>query len=147
MATSLGHGTRLPTPRGQTRLERQLCRDAGAEPRAALRVAEKDATMAALHETYWFEFEAYLRRAGHTVELRRRRQHPHMRLNPADGVPISDAHFAVAITENDSDVHEAGARVQLVIEKKRVEYLLPGAGCAARPDRGAHSWGALAAAL
>lgn len=78
--------------------------------------------MAARYETYWFEFEAYLRRAGHTIELRRRSQHPHMRLNPAEGVPISDAHFAVAITENDSDVHDAGARVQLVIEKKWVEH-------------------------
>ena len=71
-------------------------------------------------DAYWSEFGAYLGHAGHTIELRRRQQHPHMRLSPIDAVPISHAHFAVALTSMDSAVHQAGVRVQLVIEKKRV---------------------------
>ena len=69
---------------------------------------------------YWSEFAAYLERAGHTIELRRRRQHPHMRLSPIDAVPIRHAHFAVALTSMDNAVHQAGVRVQLVIEKDYV---------------------------
>ena len=75
-------------------------------------------------ETYWSEFEAYLERAGHSIVLQRLEQHPHMRLSPAaETLSTSEApHFAVAVTGRASGVHPAGARVQLVIEKKHVSH-------------------------
>lgn len=79
------------------------------------------------HDTYWSEFEAYLERAGHTIELQRLRQHPRMRLSPAaDTLTTSEApHFALAVTRQRSDVHPAGVRVQLVIEKKHLSHYYP----------------------
>ena len=76
------------------------------------------------YETFLSEFEEYPRRAGRAIELRRRKAHSHMRLNPIDGVPISHAHFAVVVTREDSRVlpHPAGKRVELVLEKKHAEH-------------------------
>ena len=73
---------------------------------------------------YWSEFEEYIRLKGHVIELRRRKAHPHMRLNPIDAVPISHAHLAVVATREDSRVlpHRAGNRVELVLEKKHSEH-------------------------
>ena len=76
------------------------------------------------YETFLSGFEEYTRRAGRVIEFRRRKAHPHMRLNPSGGAPISHAHFAVVVTREDSRVlpHPAGKRVELVLEKKHAQH-------------------------
>ena len=80
--------------------------------------------MAGGQEQYLSGFEDFTRRAGHAIEFRRPKAHPHMRLIPIDPVPISHAHFAVVVTQEDSRVlpHPAGNRVELVLEKQHAEH-------------------------
>ena len=78
-----------------------------------------------MYDKYWDAFERFVRAAGHHFELRKLGSHAHFRRVRIDGVPVSHAHFAVAITASGSHVRPAGVRVQLVLEGKFASHYAP----------------------
>ncbi len=78
-----------------------------------------------MFDDYWDAFEEFVRAAGHTFEFRKLGSHEYFRRVRIDGVPVSHAHFAVAVSTSGSSVRPAGARVQLVLEGKFASHYAP----------------------
>ena len=78
-----------------------------------------------MFDGYWDAFERFVRAAGHDFELRKLGSHAYFRRVRIDGVPVSHAHFAVAVSTSGSHLRPAGARVQLVLEGKSASHYAP----------------------
>ena len=78
-----------------------------------------------MYDEYWDAFEEFVRAAGHKFELRKLGSHAYFRRVPIDGVPVSHAHFAVAVSTAGSHLRPPGVRVQLVLEGKFASHYAP----------------------
>lgn len=78
-----------------------------------------------MYDEYWDAFERFVRAAGHEFELRKPGSRAYFRRIRIDGVPVSHAHFAVAVSTSGSHVRPAGVRVQLVLEGKFASHYAP----------------------